>query len=78
MVFSKVEIAKKVYESYLKKYTGNLLEKQIMINITKLLNPNKYKIINDNIHRHLKETLNEIDEIVIKMYGVDKFKELFN
>jgi hypothetical protein len=76
--FSDPTLANKVYKTYLKKYTGSLMENPININITKLINPDGYKEMEKQINEKIDSLLEELNKIVLDIYGLENDYKLIS
>lgn len=73
------KLAEKIFKTYLKKYSGNITEDYIFVNVTKLRNHDFYLNAKDMIDKKISSVNEELNKTVCKIYGLeDKEKQINN
>jgi hypothetical protein len=66
------EMAKAIFNKYLKNYEGNLQEKEILINKLELFEHESYLNLLQQINDKCNQVENEINDLVLDIYGISK------
>jgi hypothetical protein len=68
-------MAKVVYDRYLKNYESNLLDDPIEVNITEIIENDKFPQLKLAANYQVDKTEEEIDELILDIYNLDDMEK---